>query len=330
MENEVLSIAINAVRGLSSGEFSKGEKSEAIRKALIEMNGGSTKLSPKTFVRGTQLFALVEELIPVIVEEGIKDDALIQKLVEYKNIAEGDVNEFYLEDNSYFMVAQTAKGIRDVRRQRISGGKKVTVDTSMKTVRVYENLGRLLSGRISFDEFVAKVADAFKKEINADAHIALNSISKETAGLSEEYVVSGSYDEAKLLALIDHVEAATGKTAKIYGTRTALRKVTTATVAHEAETDMYNLGYYGKFNGTDMIRLAQVHKPGTNAFMMDDSKVYVIAGDDAPIKMVNEGEGIMLERQATENADLTQEYVYGQAWGTAVACSEKLGIYTFA
>ncbi len=327
MSKEVLNIAINAIRGVS-GEFSASERGDAIVKAFIEMNGGQKKLSPKTFVRGTELYSTVEELIPVIVEEGIKKNPLIDKLVEYKNIKDGDVNEFLIADNSYFHVATAAKGIRDVRRQRIAGGTRVSVDTTMKIVRVYENLGRLLAGRITFDEFVQKVADAFNKAINEDAHLALNSISKETAGLSDEYVVSGAYEETKLLELIEHVEAATGKTAKIYGTRTALRKITTAIVAHEAESDMYNIGYYGKFNGTDMIRLAQVHKPGTNTFMMDDSKIYIIAGDDTPIKMVNEGEGLLVERQATENADLTQEYVYGQAWGTAVICAEKLGIYT--
>ena len=47
------------------------------------------------------------------------------------------------------------------------------------------------------------------------------------------------------------------------------------------------------------------------------------------MKMVNEGEGLILERQPGENNDLTQEYIYGQAWGTGVICAEDLGVYTF-
>lgn len=329
MEN-VLTIAIGAIKGTMSGEFSKGQTSEALRKAFIEMNGGSDKLNPKTFVRGNELYSAVEELIPTIVEEGLKDENPIFRLVEYKNIASGDVNEFYTSGEAVFIVADAAAGIRGVRRQRISGGEKVTVKTSMKIVRVYENLGRLLAGRITFDQFVTAVANSFKKTILADAYAAIAGMTENTAGLSSEYVYAGTFDEDKLLSIIEHVEAATGKTATIYGTKTALRKVTSATVADEAKSDLYNMGFYGKFNGTAMVQLKQAHKPGTSNFILDDSKIYIIAGDDAPVKMVNEGEGIMLTREATENNDLTQEYVYGQAFGTGVICAEKMGIYTIA
>jgi len=329
MEN-VLTIAIGAIKGTMSGEFSKGQTSEALRKAFIEMNGGSDKLNPKTFVRGNELYSAVEELIPTIVEEGLKDENPIFRLVEYKNTASGDVNEFYTSGEAVFIVADAAAGIRGVRRQRISGGEKVTVKTSMKIVRVYENLGRLLAGRITFDQFVTAVANSFKKTILADAYAAIAGMTENTAGLSSEYVYAGTFDEDKLLAIIEHVEAATGKTATIYGTKTALRKVTSADVSDEAKSDLYNMGFYGKFNGTAMVQLKQAHKPGTSNFILDDSKIYIIAGDDAPVKMVNEGEGIMLTREATENNDLTQEYVYGQAFGTGVICAEKMGIYTIA
>ena len=42
-------------------------------------------------------------------------------------------------------------------------------------------------------------------------------------------------DEEKLLELVAHVEAATGMTAKIIGTKPALRKVTTAVVSDQAK-----------------------------------------------------------------------------------------------
>ena len=111
MEN-VLTIAIGAIKGTMSGEFSKGQTSEALRKAFIEMNGGSDKLNPKTFVRGNELYSAVEELIPTIVEEGLKDENPIFRLVEYKNIASGDVNEFYTSGEAVFIVADAAAGIR--------------------------------------------------------------------------------------------------------------------------------------------------------------------------------------------------------------------------
>lgn len=326
---DILKVAVNTVKGVAS-DYSKGQTSEALRAAFIEMNGGTEKLNPRTFVRGNALFALVEELLPVIIEEGLKDDNPIFKLVEYKNIAYGDKNEFLIEGDALFVVADAAAGIRGVRRQRISGGSTVSVKTSMKMVRVYENLGRLLAGRITFDKFVDGVEKAFKQAILMDAYKALNSISASTAGLNSTYVKGGVFSENDLITLIDHVEAATGKIARIYGTRSALRKITTAQQGNEINSDMYNLGYYGKFNGTDMIVLKQAHKTGSSEFVFSDNKIYILAGDDAPVKMVNEGQGIIINREATENNDLTQEYIYGQGFGAGVAVSEKMGIWTFS
>lgn len=325
---EILEQAIRVVKGEVSGEFSKKQESEALRNAFIELNGGSNKISPKTFHRGSQLFSLVEEFVPVIIEEGLKEDNPIFQLVEYRNIADGDQAEFYTTGKAQFVVAEAANGIRGVRRQRLGDGEKVTVTTTMKIVRVYENLGRLLAGRITFDEFVTGVANSFNQRNLQDAYDAIAGITADTAGMEADYVVSGTYSEDDLVELVEHIEAATGKVAKIYGTKAALRKVTTAVTGDMTQTDMYNLGYYGRFNGTEMVALRQAHKPGTTEFILDDTKLFVIAGDDKPIKFVNEGTGLMIERDPYDNNDLTQEYIYGQATGVGVLCAEAMGIYT--
>lgn len=75
--------------------------------------------------------------------------------------------------------------------------------------------------------------------------------------------------------------------------------------------------------------MRQVHKPGTSSFALDNKKVYVIATDDRPIKVVNEGEGMLHEGDPFDNADLTKEYAYIQSAGVAVVCSQKMGVYSF-
>lgn len=325
--NDILALACDMVKGKVAGNFSTAEAADTLRSALIEMNGGSTKLDVKKFHRGSELFALVEELIPVIIEESLNESNPIFDLVEYKNIKDGDENAFVTEGEATFVVADAASGIRGVRRQRIADGETVTVKTSMKIVRVYEELGKLLAGRVDFNKFIDGVAKSFNKQILADAYKAISELSTETSGLNSTYVISGSYDEEELLELIEHVEAATGKPAKIFGTKTALRKVTTAVVSDEAKSDLYNVGYYGKFNGTDMLCLTQAHKADGKTFVLNNNQIFVVASDDKPIKMVNEGEGILIQREAADNNDLTQEYVYGQAYGTGVICASKLGVY---
>lgn len=326
--NEVLEMMINAVKGISSGEFSDAQISESIRKALIEMNGGSKKLSPKNFYRGSEMFALVEELIPVIIDEGFKDEDEIFKLIEYKNIKDGDENVFYTEGEVYFVVADAAAGIKGIRRQRLDNSQSVTVKTTVKMIRVYEELSRLLAGRVTFEKFTEAVAKAFKQKMLADAYAAINSIASTTVGMASDLLYTGAYDEDELFDLVQKVEAKTGKAATIYGTKSALRKVTTATVSDQAKEDVYGMGYYGKFNGTPMVSLRQSYKPGTTEFNLSDDKLYILAGDSQPIKFVNEGEGLLIEADATTNTDLTQEYYYGQTYGVGVIVSEQFGIYT--
>ena len=328
MEN-LLQVMISAIKG-NTGEYTKGQASEAIRAALIEMNGGSKKINMKNFYRGSELYNLVQELIPVLIEEGFKDEDAMFQLVDYRNIAEGDEQEFEIEGNSLFVVADAAKGIKGVRRQRINDMQSVPVKTSMKVVRVYEELNRLLAGKVTFDKFVDNVAKAFKQKVMLDAYAALSSITSSTIGLDSNYVVGGSaFADSALLDVIAHVEAATGKPARIFGTKAALRNLAGTVVSEKEKEDIYNMGYYGKYYGTECIAMRQTHTPGTSSFALNDKKLYIIAGDDRPIKVVNEGEGLLHEGDPFDNNDLTKEYVYGQGFGTAVVCGQKMGVYSF-
>lgn len=327
--NDILSVAIDTIKGNVDTKFSAKQNSEELRAALIDLNGGSTAINPKNFYRGTALFDLVEELIPVMIEEGINASTNpLFKLVDYRNLAAGDTGEFFIEGESCFVVANAAAGIQGVRRQRISNSGKVNVDPETKVVRVYENLGRLLAGKITFDKFVEGVAKAYEAYIAQAAYNALAGITASTYNLSSDYVKTGSYVESTLLTLCEHVEAATGKKPMILGTKTALRKLgSSITYSAEQNRDLYNEGYIGKFCGLDVLAVPQAHKPGTSTFALNDDQIFVVGSDDKPVKVVSAGDGILKEREATDNADLTQEYVYIQELGVGVACAAKLGTY---
>jgi len=327
-QSDFIRMALAAMRGEVSGNFTASDTSESIRQAMIEANGGSAVINLKTFHRGNKLYDLVEELIPHIAEEGLRGDEFFFNMVDYRNLAEGDAPDFWTEDKSEFIVADVANGTQGIRRQRLNAGENVTLRTTPHAIKVYEELRRLLAGRVDFNTFVDKVSKAITREMRSDIYAAFNGITAATAGLNDTYVISGTFDEDKLLALIEHVEAKTGKVAKILGTKAALRKVTTAVVSNEAKSDLYNIGFYGKFNGTDMVAVRQVHKAGTDTFLLDDNKIYVVASDEKPVKFVNEGDALIIQNDPTQNADLTQEYLCIQQWGVGVMFDSVIGIYT--
>lgn len=325
---DIVKLALDTYHNRVSGNFSNAESNEVLRKALIDANGGSDKIDIKSLrgEKGAELFAILEEVIQKTVIEGLTGDEFFMNLVEYHNIATGDAKEFYIPDNSLFYVADTAVGTQGVRRQRLNGGTRVTIPTTFKTVKIYEELNRVLSGRVDFNTFIDRVTASTKKKMLDDVYKVWNAI--ETSAGSKYFPTAGAVSEDALLEMIDHVEAATGKRATVYGTRQALRKIPTAIVSNMAKDDMYNMGYYGKFNGTPLVSIKQVHETGTDNFLLNNKKLYVIAGDDKPIKVVTEGDSLIIMGNPMNNADLSQEFLYGTTYGVGMAMADKFGIYT--
>ena len=331
-KNELLKLSIDALNGRISGEFSAQDQSQAIIDGIVELNGGSNKIDIRNFHRGTELFAYVEEVLPYITNSGLKGDELFMQLVDQRNLAEGDMNEFWTEDKSLFLVGTISRGTQAVRRQRLNAGEKISIPTQMRAIKIYEEFRRLAANRVDWNTFIDRVSQSLIQDTRMRILTAFEGITENTAGLSSTYVKSGSYSSDVLLELIEHVEAETGKSATIFATRAGARKRTDATVgaADSSKEDIYALGYYGRFYGTPIVTMKQAHKYGTDEFAINDNKIYVIAADDKPIKYVTEGTGLLVERQSTDNADLTQEYMYAEATGIGIICNEKMGIYTLA
>lgn len=312
-KNDILKLAIDTMHGTVSGNFSKEDGSEALRQAFIELNGGSDKLTVKSFRDHPELFQIIEEIMPIMVEEGLRGDEMIFNLVDYRNIALGDENRFWTEDNSDLIVSRIAEGSTAIRRQRLNAGQYVTIETQMHAIKVYEELNRLMAGRVDFNTLVDRLTRSFARNMRNEILACFEGVTASTTGLNATYVKSGSFNAATLRDLIAHVEAATGATATILGTKAGLAKIadnseTAISLASaSAKEDLYSMGYFGKFNGTPMVSMRQAHKVGTDTFAINDNKIYVIAGSDKPIKFVREGDGLMISTDPMSRADLTQE-----------------------
>ena len=329
---DLIKLAIDTYRGAVAGNYSVADGAETLRQALIEANGGSEKIDPRAMRKnGGAIFEILEVLIPALVQEGLKGDEFYMNLVEERRLAEGDRNEFWVEDNSAFVVAEMANGVATPRRQRIGHATSKEVKTTMHQIRIYEEMNRVLAGRVTWTEFVDKVVDSFKKNLYNDIFTAFSGIDSTTEGVGTTYApAAGTYNEANLLTLVEHIEAATGKNAMIIGTKTALRKVDTAIMADQAKNDYYNAGYFGKVAGVPMVAIRNQHRVGTETFIFPDDKLYIIASDDKPIKVVYEGDGLILEKDPMTNADLSYEYLYAEKYGVGVIVNGKIGVYTLA
>ena len=317
---EIVKLAIDSYKGHVE-KYSVGQSQEALRQALVEANGGSTKLDYKAIRDGkcNGLFALIEEILSRTVVEGLTGDEFFNALVDFRNDAEGDQNIFIVEDSNLFVIDDVANGTQGIRRQRLGGSNEVSIPTTMKMVRIYEELNRVLAGRVDFNHFINVVAESFRQKMLNDIYTLWSGATANDLGGVAYFPAAGSYDEDELLELISHVEAAAGgKTATIVGTKKALRALKDAIDGDVVKNDLYNLGYVGKFYGTPVVATPNRHKVGTTDFVFDDDVLTIIAGDDKPIKFVYEGDPIVLMGDPMQNADFTQEYLYGEKYGLGI------------
>lgn len=326
--NEIRTLAFDLTRN-SVKDHTVSEASDVLRQALNDLAGGES-ISMKSLRRHKpEYFELIEDLIPVIIHENDLNDEFFRRMVEERNVAEGDKTEFVVPSKSLFVVSEMANGIATPRRQRIGESRKVTIPTTNHGIRIYEEFDRFRAGRIDWPELVSRVAKSYRNKRFEDIYTVLSGVSADTQGLSSEYVYAGTYSEEEVLEVCDHVEADTGKAPVIFGTRPALRKCTSAVIADEAKSAYYNGGYYGKLAGVDMVYIPNQHKGNTNEFVFPDNKIWIFASDERPIKYVTEGDAWILEK--TEgNADMTIEYTMLLKYGIGLVVNQKFGMCTFA
>lgn len=317
---DVVRLAVDAYNGRTT-KYSTEESMDVLRQALIEANGGSTTLDYRAIRDGkcNGLFAIVEEILASTVVSGFTGDEWFNKLVEFRNVALGDKNEFVVKDSNLFMVAEAADGTQGVRRQRLSGANVVSIPTTLKVVRIYEELSRVLSGQVDLNEMINKVGESFKKAILDEIFAMWSAATATDFGGANYYNAGGNYDEDTLLDIIAHVEAAAGgKPATIIGTKKVLRNLVPAYQGVDSQNDLYHMGYYGSFYGTPVIATPQVYKTGTTSFAYSDKVITVVAGDEKPIKCVYEGDPIAYMKDPLSNRDNTYEYFYADKWGTGI------------
>ena len=317
---KIARVAVDAYKGCVK-DYSIADSQSLITKALVEVNNGKTYLDYKDIRDGKcpELFSFLEVTLSATVVEGLQGDEYFNALCDFRNVAEGDQNVFSVEDSELFIVADTADGTQGVRRQRLGGVSETAIPTSLKTVRIYEELNRVLAGRVDFNHFINKVAESFRQKLLNDVYTLWTGATADQLGGVTYFPEAGAYDEDELLDLISHVEAAAGgKAATIVGTKKALRALKDAIDSDAAKNDLYNFGYVGKFYGTPVVATPQRHKVGSTEFVMDDNVLTIIAGDDKPIKVVYEGSPIVLMGDPMTNADFTQEYLYGEKYGMGI------------
>lgn len=132
-------LLVDAYKGNVEGFSAKeaNDKIVEIFRAAIGCNENSSKAEVRKAIRRNQvtIFELIEEIVNDMLVSGWEENPFFREYVDVKNLALGDKNEFYVEDNSVLSVMKVSGNHHDIIRQRLGAGKTFSVETSWIAVK---------------------------------------------------------------------------------------------------------------------------------------------------------------------------------------------------
>lgn len=247
-----------------------------------------------------EIATLIEDVIVDKMNSGWNTaNARFMDLVDDRNIAEGDANEFFVNDNSLLTVSKFAGNHHNIVRQAVKPGKSFSIETSFYGVKVYTDFVLFQTGKVDFAALVDKMYTSIEQNRYAALYTAFMSMDE---SLPTDMIHECQFTEAtkgEILEQIEAVAAVTGKDVMLVATRPAIQKLQ-STVSYnmfsDAMKDERNKnGILGNWEGYECLPLNRVNKAGTreNVFSADDQKkIFIIPIDPEfkPIKRVNEGD----------------------------------------
>lgn len=323
-------LAFDASRGVSKAGLTKEEMNEAIRNSVKEACGGEWNYY--NFMENRyKVFALIAELLPVAMHAN-----LIGKFERFAEINDsiitGDKPQYKVESNELYPVVVCARGNQDIERNRIVD-KQFSIPTQNVSLKFYEELDFLMSGRMDFARLTEAVSLSMANYIG---ELIYNTLYSSYSAVGTNYKTTGAFDAATLNTKIQHVIAANGVTeATIFGTPTSLANIVDTQGYSDAGKDTFNgWGYYGTFRGTDIVALPQSYTAGSfGTFHVDNDHIIIVPkGNEKIIKVNIEGEPFVNMTEATERNDLQSEVLFQRRIGAAALTVNegRYGFYKFS
>lgn len=254
---------------------------------------------------GKELASLIEDVIVDKMNSGWTEaNAKFMEWVEEINIANGDVNEFYVEDNSLLQVSKFAGNHHDIVRQAIKPGKSFRIETSWYVIKVYADYEAFQLGKIDFATLVDRMYRSIEDYRYSALYTAFMSMDQSLpTDMKLETAISEATKDV-IIELIEAVKATTGRDVVLVGTRPAIQKLQ-STVSYNMFSDAmkderHQNGILGNWEGYECLALSRINKTGTRDSIFtaeDNKKIFImpVDPDNKPIKRVNEGDVIYTE-----------------------------------
>lgn len=324
--------------------FSKDEANKAVRKVLMEIceldeTDLKSKKKRKRALKShlTEVFEVIEEDVDFKVSTAFKDSEWFNEFVEQRNVALGDDEEFWTDENIMLSVAKISGDSHDLTIQNLGEGESFKVHTSTYGMKVGKDIDLILLGRVDFTELTDKIAEAFASMIqttcyeevyNASSKIPNNSQFVKTGAL-------GAETKEKFDTLLEDVATANESEVIIMGTKMALKKLNAlADVdwrSNSQKEAVASLGHLGTYEVTDLIEIPQRFARNDVTKKLIDNKMLLIFAKNQEqfVKFVDKGETEITEAGLNKGdlADDFQTYEVQREMGVATILPRYFGVW---
>lgn len=321
---------------LGTQKVSKAEANEKIVEVfqgVLGLDKNSKPAEVRKAIRRNQalVFDIIEETVQNLLVTGWGNDPFMMKYVDQRNLALGDKNEFYTEDDSVLSVMKVAGNHHDIIRQRLAGGTVKSIETYWVAIKIYAEFERVVMGLEDWAKFITKVYEAYDRYIKNTVYDTMVGYATALTGMFKK---TGSVTAVNLNALCDLVSTATGMPVMIMGTRAALAKVielqNASYISDAMKDEHYRTGVLGMWEGKELVEIPQIFEKGkVGTYKIDNTLLWIMpVADEKFIKVVNEGD-TQLSTVADKgtNMDMTYEYELQTKLGCGVMLSGVFGCY---
>ena len=304
---------------------------QAVRDAFFEILG-EEKLTWKGWRRHKiECFEIMENVLDVNIPLSWVDSPFYKQFVETKSTADGDTNEFVVEDASVLFTSKLAGNYWNIDRQKVQGNRSFSVQVETIGIRVYDELERFLKGTITLAKMVANLQKAFQDEIDSRIYTSFNGIG---TYLPAKFQETGSYDKDTLADLIQRVQVASRRNVILAGTRSALAHIVDGINANimsekqkeEIATTGMLLDYTGL--GVHAMQIPQSFARFSYDFKVDNNSIFVLPDGVKPVKLFFEGDTRTKENTEKDNDDMTIDATVMMKTGVGIICPTLVGKYT--
>ena len=321
---------------LGTQQVSKSEanaKIVEVFQGVLGLDKNSKPAEVRKAIRRNQalVFDIIEETVQSLLVTGWGNDPFMMKYVDQRNLALGDKNEFYTEDDSVLSVMKIAGNHHDIIRQRLAGGSVESINTYWVGIKIYAEFERVVMGLEDWAKFITRVYEAYDRYIKNTVYDTMVSYSKT---LDTNFKKTGSITAENMNALCDMVSTATGMPVMLMGTRAALAKVielqNASYISDSMKDEHYRTGTLGMWEGKELVEIPQVFEKGkVGQYKIDNTLIWIMpVVDEKFIKVVNEGDTqLMTVTDKTANMDMTYEYELQTKLGCGVILSGAFGCY---